>query len=95
MIGTQAQVPIHNGRSFAYTSVGCRGRRPEPRSGTAGVNQATYTVPQHWFQIGLETSVWTQAASQRCRGREGKGSRDRGALENMKHQLVPSASDER
>lgn len=87
MIGTQAQVPIHNGRSFAYTSVGSAGGDLNPDQAQQ-VSQATYTVPQHWFLIGLETSALTQAASNAVAVAKAKDLEIEGALENMKHQLV-------
>lgn len=87
MIGTQAQVPIHSGRSFAYTAAGAAGGSLNPDQAQQ-VTQATYTVPQHWFQIGLETSALAQAGSNAVAVAQAKSVEIENAVENMKHQLV-------
>jgi len=87
MIGTQAQVPIYNGRSFAYTSVGAAGGSLNADQAQQ-VNQATYTLPQHWFQIGLETSAIAQAGSDATAIIKAKDLEIEGAVENTKHQMV-------
>src|SRR5689334_16759700 len=62
MIGTQAQVPIYNNRSGAYTSVGAAGGSLNPALAQQ-VTQATYTLVYSWFQVELETSALAQAGS--------------------------------
>ncbi len=87
MIGTQAQVPIHHGRSYAYTSLGAGGGDLNPDQAQQ-VSQATYTMPQHWFQIGLEASAIAQAGSNAVAVAKAKDVEIEGAVENMRHQIV-------
>jgi hypothetical protein len=58
-IGKQAQVPLHVGRSG--------GESTRPAAGGAlntadrqRVDQAVYTIPQHWFQVDLQASAMAQ-----------------------------------
>src|SRR3954466_12634267 len=55
-VGKQAQVPLHVGRSG--------GESARPAAGGAlntadrqRVDQATYTIPQHWFQVDIEAAT--------------------------------------
>lgn len=59
MIGEQAQVPIHSGRSGGFTTVLAAGGDLNP-AGRQGVSQALYTMPYLWFQIALETAAINQ-----------------------------------
>src|SRR5690349_11923385 len=60
MIGSQAQVPIHSGRSGGYTSTAAAGGALNP-AGNQQTDQAIYTLVYHWFQVQLETGALNQA----------------------------------
>lgn len=62
MIGSQAQVPIHSGRSGGYTSTNAAGGSLNP-AGNQQTDQAIYTLVYHWFQVQLETGAINQAGS--------------------------------
>jgi hypothetical protein len=88
MIGTQAQVPIYNNRSGAYTSVGAAGGSLNPALAQQ-VTQATYTLVYNWFQTELETSALAQASGSGIQAIVGaKDLEVEGAVENTKHQMT-------
>lgn len=62
VIGQQAQVPIHKGRSGGYTSTNAAGGSLNP-AGNQVLDQATYTLIYHWFQVSLEAAALNQSAS--------------------------------
>jgi hypothetical protein len=62
MIGQQAQVPIHSGRSGGYTSVAAAGGSLNP-AGNQVTDQAIYTLVNHWFQIAIEAAALNQSGS--------------------------------
>jgi hypothetical protein len=87
MIGTQAQVPIYNNRSGAYTSVGAAGGSLNPAQAQQ-VSQATYTLVYSWFQTELETSALAQAGGGMQSLIAAKDLEIEGGLENVKHQMT-------
>jgi hypothetical protein len=87
MIGTQAQVPIYNNRSGAYTSVGAAGGSLNPALAQQ-VTQATYTLVYSWFQTELETSALAQAGGGLQSVVAAKDLEIQGGLENTKHQMT-------
>lgn len=87
MIGTQAQVPIHNNRSGAYTSVGAAGGSLNPALAQQ-VNQALYTLVYSWFQIELETSALAQTGGPSQSVVAAKDLEINGAVENTAHQMT-------
>ena len=87
MIGTQAQVPIYNNRSGAYTSVGAAGGSLNPALAQQ-VTQATYTLVYSWFQTELETSALAQAGGGSQSIVSAKDLEIEGGLENTKHQMT-------
>lgn len=62
MIGQQAQVPIHSGRSGGYTSTNAAGGSLNP-AGNQVTAQAVYTLVYHWFQIQIETAALNQSSA--------------------------------
>jgi hypothetical protein len=62
MIGAQAQVPIHKGRSGAPTSTGPAGGTLNPADNQK-VDQALYTMVYLWRQIQLEVAALNQTGS--------------------------------
>lgn len=87
MIGTQAQVPIYNNRSGAYTSVGAAGGSLNPALAQQ-VTQATYTLVYNWFQTELETSALAQAGGGMQSIVAAKDLEIQGGLENTLHQMT-------
>lgn len=87
MIGTQAQVPIYNNRSGAYTSVGAAGGSLNPALAQQ-VTQATYTLVYSWFQTELETSALAQAGGGMQSVISAKDLEIQGGLENTLHQMT-------
>lgn len=61
MIGAQAQVPIHSGRSGGYTSTNAAGGSLNA-AGNQVTAQAVYTLVYHWFQVAIETAALNQSA---------------------------------
>jgi hypothetical protein len=90
MIGTQAQVPIYNNRSGAYTSVGAAGGSLNPALNQQ-VTQATYTLVYSWFQTELETSALAQAGGGSQSLVNAKDLEIQGGLENTRHQMTRQA----
>jgi hypothetical protein len=62
MIGAQAQVPIHKGRSGGTTSTGSAGGSLNPADNQK-VDQALYTMVYLWRQIQLEVAAINQSGS--------------------------------
>ena len=62
IIGSQAQVPIHKGRSGPSTSTGPAGGVLNP-AGNQVVDQAIYTMVYLWRQIQLETAALNQTGN--------------------------------
>lgn len=62
MIGSQAQTPIHSGRSGGYTSTSAAGGVLNP-AGAQVTDQAIWTLVYHWFQVSLETGALNQAGN--------------------------------
>jgi hypothetical protein len=60
-IGKQAQTPVHAQGAGGYTSVGASGGSLNPATNQA-VNQAVWTLVNHWFQIAIESSALNQAS---------------------------------
>jgi len=88
MIGTQAQVPIWNNRSGAYTSTGAAGGSLNPAQAQQ-VNQATFSLVYSWFQIALEASALVQATASGSQAIiAAKDLEVEGAVENTKHNMV-------
>lgn len=86
MIGAQAQVPIHAGRSFAFTSTGAAGgslnaAQYQPTA------QATFSLVYNWFQIAIQASALVQAASNAQSVIAAKDLELQGAIENTAHQI--------
>jgi hypothetical protein len=82
MIGLQAQVPIHSGRSGGYTSVAAAGGVLNPARNQT-VAQATYTMVYHWFQVALEASVLNQTGTSSQAIIAGKDLEMKGAVQDM------------
>lgn len=87
MIGSQAQVPIHNNRSGAYTSVGAAGGALNAAQAQQ-ISQGTYTLVYSWFQIELETSALAQASTNVQALVNAKDLEIEGAVENTRHQMT-------
>lgn len=89
MIGRQAQTPIHKARNLAgYTSVGPNGGSLNA-AGQQGVDQATWTLVQHWLQIEIEAAAMAQASGSSAQSVVGaKVLEIRGGIENVRHQMT-------
>lgn len=61
-IGSQAQVPIFKYNTAGYTTTGPAGGSLNP-AGSAGVDQAIYTLVYHYMQVAIETAVINQTGS--------------------------------
>jgi hypothetical protein len=91
MIGQQAQVPIYNNRSFAFTSTGAAGGVLNPAQ-QQQVNQATFSLAYNWFQVALEASALAQATSSGAQAIiSAKDLEIQGAVENTRHQMTRMA----
>lgn len=88
MIGEQAQTPIWNNRSAAYTSVGPAGGQLNPAKNQQ-VTKATWTLVYSWFQIALEASALMQATGSNVQSViAAKDLEIEGAIENTRHNVV-------
>ena len=88
MIGQQAQVPIHKGRSGGYVSTGPAGGSLNPAD-QQRVDQAVYTMVYHWFQVDLEVSALNQAGGSNVQSVIGaKDLEIEGAVNDMRNQCM-------
>lgn len=88
MIGQQAQVPIHKGRSGGYVSTGPAGGALNPAD-QQRVDQAVYTMVYHWFQVDLEVSALNQAGGSNVQSVIGaKDLEIEGAVNDMRNQCM-------
>lgn len=88
MIGQQAQVPIHKGRSGGYVSTGPAGGVLNPAD-QQRVDQAVYTMVYHWFQVDLEVSALNQAGGSNVQSVIGaKDLEIEGAVNDMRNQCM-------
>lgn len=88
MTGQQAQVPIHKGRSGGYVSTGPAGGALNP-SDQQRVDQASYTMVYHWFQVELEVSALNQAGGSNVQAVIGaKDLEIEGAVNDMRNQCM-------
>ena len=62
MIGKQAQTPVLLTGNSGYTSVGASGGTLNP-AGQQGVNQAQWTLVNHWLQIAIDAAAINQSGS--------------------------------
>lgn len=85
MIGQQAQVPIHSGRSGGYTTTNAAGGSLNP-AGNQVTNQAVYTLVYHWFQIQIETAALNQSAAQTTSIIAAKDLEMQGAIDDLSKQ---------
>lgn len=85
MIGQQAQVPIHSGRSGGYTTTAAAGGSLNP-AGNQVTNQAVYTLVYHWFQIQIETAALNQSAAQTTSIIAAKDLEMQGAIDDLSKQ---------
>ena len=85
MIGYQAQVPIHSGRSGGYTSTNAAGGSLNA-AGNQTTAQATYTLVYHWFQINIETAALNQSQSQMASVIAAKDLEMQGAIDDVNKQ---------
>ena len=85
MIGSQAQVPIHKGRSGGYTSVGPAGGSLNPADNQK-LDQAIYTMVYHWFQIQIETGALNQSESSAQSIISAKDLEMKGAIDDVSRQ---------
>jgi hypothetical protein len=88
MIGQQAQVPIHKGRSGGYVSTGPAGGSLNPAD-QQRVDQAVYTMVYHWFQVDLEVSALNQAGGSNVQAVLGaKDLEVEGAVNDLRNQCM-------
>lgn len=88
MMGQQAQVPIHKGRSGGYVSTGPAGGSLNPAD-QQRVDQAAYTMVYHWFQVDLEVSALNQAGGSNVQSVIGaKDLEIEGAVNDMRNQCM-------
>lgn len=85
IIGQQAQVPIHKGRSGGYTSTGPAGGVLNPADAQK-TDQAIYTMVYHWFQVAIETAAMNQSAGNAQSIISGKDLEMKGAIDDVSKQ---------
>lgn len=88
MIGKQAQTPIHKYLAAGYTSVGAGGGAVNT-AGNQQVDQAVWTLVNHYHPISLEFSALNQASGNNLQSVVGsKDLEIKGSLSTLRKQMV-------
>lgn len=87
MIGKQAQVPVHGGRSGGYTSTDSAGGNLNS-AGQQEVDQAYYTLVYHWFQVSIQTGALNQTGNNAAAIVSAKDLEIQGAIDDLRRQCT-------
>lgn len=87
MIGKQAQVPVHGGRSGGYTSTDSAGGSLNS-AGQQEVDQAYYTLVYHWFQVSIQTGALNQTGNNAAAIVSAKDLEIQGAIDDLRRQCT-------